>query len=173
MSGLSRVGGFVACIVLAGVVGGVVWQAAAEPAVWTVVGDRLAMGEDAAAAEVSVVLTFVVVGLVASAVVGFALHWWWRPSWPAVLVIAGGLVASGFVAWQLGVAFGPPDPTSVTGLAEGDTVPDRLSLPNPLAPLLAWPMGGLAGVLLASFVERSPQERAIEATVPPVSDSRS
>jgi hypothetical protein len=60
-------------------------------------------------------------------------------------IIVSTLIAS-VIAWRLGVLLGPPDPSSVKGVAVGGHIPARLAVDG-LPPFLAWPIFGLAGFI--------------------------
>ncbi|WP_229053608.1 hypothetical protein [Aeromicrobium sp. Leaf350] len=133
--------------VLAGVAGAVAWSQIADPARWTVAEQGLQMDQVAVAAQFGVTLTFVFVAVVGGLVLGFLLGVLARPvSWPLVPIAAVAGVVATLISWQLGLLWGPPDPSSVTGLAQGDTVPDVLALTFPAA-FLAWPIATIAGLL--------------------------
>jgi len=163
--------------VLVGAAGGALWAWLAEPANWQVVGGRIVMTEFSSLDEFPVLLWFVAIGLVLSfgyALVGqFVLKAdWARAAW----LVVGAVVAS-LIAWRLGIVLGPDDPRGVAAtLTEGDTVPDQLSL-NSIVPFIAWPIGALAGILLASSFERDSetgsQNFAIGATTASVNDAKS
>ncbi|MFT4299868.1 MAG: hypothetical protein QM597_09565 [Aeromicrobium sp.] len=132
---------------LAGVAGAVVWSRWADPALWTVHEGQLQMGQEAVATEIGVPLAFAAVGVVGGLLLGFLIGLLSRQvDWPLVFV---GLLSAGvatLVAWRLGIVLGPPDPVTVAGLSEGDTVQARLTLNLPAA-FLAWPAATLAGLM--------------------------
>ncbi len=133
--------------VLTGVAGAVVWAQLAEPARWTAAGGGLQMGQEAVTAQFAVSLAFAVVGLGGGLLLGFLLGVLARPvGWPLVIIAAGAGAVATLIAWQLGMVWGPPDPSTVTGLATGDTVPDELAVTIPAA-YLAWSIATIAGLL--------------------------
>ncbi len=70
-----------------------------------------------------------------------------RPvGWPLVIIAAGAGAVATLIAWQLGMMWGPPDPSTVNGVAAGDTVPDELAVTVPAA-FLAWSIAAIAGLL--------------------------
>ena len=133
--------------VLTGIAGAVVWAQLAEPARWTVAGGGLQMGQEAVAAEFGVSLAFAVVGVGGGLLLGFLLGVLARPvGWPLVLVAAGAGAVATLIAWQLGMVWGPPDPSTVSGVTTGDTVPDELAVTVPAA-FLAWSIAAIGGLL--------------------------
>jgi hypothetical protein len=130
-----------------GVAAGLVWLWLAHPARWEARDGRLVLTEAAARGQFSVVVVFVLIGVIVSVVGGWLvvrlvpeLGWL---AVPAVLVLT---TLAALVAWRVGVALGPPDPSSVSGVADGDRVPSRLVIDS-VAPFLVWPIFGLAGVI--------------------------
>ncbi|WP_040320175.1 hypothetical protein [Aeromicrobium marinum] len=143
---------------IVGVAAGGVWAAVAEPADWTVTERGLAMGEDAARELFGVVVAFMVVGLVASTLFGVVAGLVIRAGrfgGQATALVATGVLATGagLLAWQLGQAWGPPDPAAVTGVGVGDLVPAELVV-DTWAAFLVWPVGAFAGVFLVALSAR-------------------
>ena len=133
--------------VLTGVAGAVIWVQVAEPARWTVADGGLQMGQEAVSAEFGVSLAFAVVGLGGGLLLGFLLGVLARPvGWPLVIVAAGAGAVATLVAWQLGMIWGPPDPSTVSGVTTGETVPDELAVTVPAA-FLTWSIAAIAGLL--------------------------
>lgn len=141
-------------VLVAGVVGvaaGLVWVWLAQPAQWEAREGRLVLTEAAARGQFSVVVVFVLIGVIASVVGGWLvvrlvpdLGWF---AVPVVLVLSS---LAALVAWRVGVALGPPDPGSVAGVTDGDRVPSRLMIDS-VAPFVVWPIFGLAGVIGATW----------------------
>lgn len=133
--------------VLTGIAGAVVWAQLAEPARWTVAGRGLQMGQEAVAAQFGVSLAFAVVGVGGGLLLGFLLGVLARPvGWPLVIIAAGAGAVATLIAWQLGMMWGPPDPSTVDGVTAGDTIPDELAVTFPAA-FLAWSIAAIAGLL--------------------------
>jgi len=133
--------------ILGGVAAALLWSRLAEPAAWTVAERGLQMGQSAAGDEFGVPLAFAVIGLAGGLVLGFLIGIVARPvRWSLVVVAMAAAGMATLIAWQLGVALGPPDPSTVAGLTVGDTVPDRLAVTVPAA-FLAWPVATVAGLL--------------------------
>lgn len=133
--------------VLTGLAGAVVWALLAEPARWTVVDNGLQMGQEAVTSQFGVSLAFAVVGLGGGLLLGFLLGVLARPvGWPLVIIAAGAGAVATVIAWQLGMMWGPPDPSTVSGVTTGDTVPDELAVTVPAA-FLAWSIAAIAGLL--------------------------
>jgi hypothetical protein len=133
--------------IVGGVAAALLWSRLAEPAAWTVAERGLQMGQSAAGDEFGVPLAFAVIGLGGGLVLGFLIGVIARPvRWSLVVVAMAAAGVATLIAWQLGIVLGPPDPSGVTGLAVGDTVPDRLAVTVPAA-FLAWPVATVAGLL--------------------------
>ncbi|MFT4187285.1 MAG: hypothetical protein QM621_01730 [Aeromicrobium sp.] len=151
--------------VVAGVVGAFAWSRLAEPPVWTVADGQLEMGEAAMAAEFGVAVDFALVGAVGGLLLGLLLAATARrAAWPLVPMALAGGAAAALVAWQLGVVWGPGDPSEAAGLAVGDTVPDRLAVGAPAA-FFAWPIATVAGLLPGVMVNPRAREQAREAAL--------
>lgn len=135
------------------VVAGLVWLWLAEPAEWEVREAGVVLTEAASRGQFSVIVVFVLVGVVTSFV------WAWAATWvldglgwlliPAVVVLT---TIAAVVAWRVGVDLGPPPPGSVTGVSVGDRIPAQLEVDG-LAPFLVWPIFGLAGVIGATWTK--------------------
>jgi hypothetical protein len=90
---------------------------------------------------------YVVIGLVAGAVLGAACALLGRRSELVMLlaVVVGSAVA-GLVAYRLGTALGPVDPTTLEAARpDGTILPSELSVPG-ASPFVAWPLGALLGL---------------------------
>lgn len=138
-------------MLLTGVAAGFVWLWLAQPAEWEVRGTGIVLTEAAARGQFSVIVVFVVIGAVASAV------WGWTAG--RMLPELGGLLAvhvvvltlvGSVIAWRTGVWLGPPDPRSVSGLSAGDRVPSELAVDG-ITPFLTWPILGLVGLIGAAW----------------------
>lgn len=148
---MSAVIKWVVAVVALGTASGFAWLLLANPAEWEVTADGIILTEEGAKGRFGVIVTFVLIGIVASFVWGLAaglkLH---DIGWPLVpLFVLGALLAS-VIAWQIGAAFGPPDPASVTGTSVGDKLPQKLTIDS-FAPFLVWPIFALFGLLLAVY----------------------
>jgi hypothetical protein len=137
--------------VLLGVVGGTVWLLLADPARWEARDGGIVLTEAASRGQFQVVVVFVIVGLVGSLCAGWGIAqllpdvgWLLTP----VVIVVTSLAA--LIAWRLGVALGPPSPTSVRGVQPGDTLPAQLAV-DAVAPFLVWPIFGLLGALAATW----------------------
>ncbi|MDQ3156764.1 MAG: hypothetical protein M3Q98_08570 [Actinomycetota bacterium] len=141
---------FVAVLAL-GTASGFAWLLLANPAEWEVTTDGVILTEEGAKGRFGVIVTFVLIGIVASFVWGLAAGLRLNDiGWPLVpLFVLGALLAS-VIAWQIGAAFGPPDPASVTGTSVGDKLPQELTIDS-VAPFLVWPIFALSGLLLAVY----------------------
>jgi hypothetical protein len=152
---------------LTGLVGGLVWLWLARPAEWEGRNGGLVLTEAAAQGQFAVVVVFVLVGVVASVVAGWttarllpSLGWLTVP----LVVVLTSLAA--VVAWRVGVELGPPDPSTVPGVQDGDRVPSQLAVGD-LAPFLVWPIFGLAGVIGATWADGRRDAALSARSVPP------
>ena len=155
MPGVTRVVLWSLGMLVLGAVGGLVWLWLAEPAEWEVTTRGIILTEEAATRQFGVLLTFVIVGAVASFAWGVvAAHVLRELGWVLVPVFAivSGLAA--MIAWQVGVALGPVHPRDVINPSLGDRLPAPLEI-DAVAPFLVWPMFALAGLLLAALFDFS------------------
>jgi hypothetical protein len=143
-----------------GAVGGLLWVWLAQPAEWEVTARGVVLTEEAVRGQFSVVVTFVCVGAV------LTLAWGWAAArslaelgWVLVPVFAVVAGAAAVIAWQVGVALGPPDPRDVVDPALGDRLPSPLEI-DAVAPFLVWPMFALIGLLLSAWLDRSESDGA-------------
>lgn len=165
--------------VVLGLVGGVVWSQLADPGRWEVRETGLVLTEEASRGQFSVIVVFTLIGAIAALVWAAATTALMRPGgWLLVLLVVVGSSVAGLVAWQVGMALGPPPPQTVSGLMLGDRVPDQLRVDG-VAPFLVWPISGLVGVLLSTWGqgwrgdEDYEDEREIGASTASVADTRS
>lgn len=150
--------------VLLGALGGAVWAGLADPALLEVREQGIVLTERASTAAIDVVLLYLLVGVVVCAPLGVLVaHLVRGPRGVAVTIVAG-LVAAA-VAYAVGRTLGPPDPAGLTGLAAGDTVPQKLGIGN-LVPTLVWAAAGLVGLLAATAVGDREPEPEPEVPVP-------
>jgi hypothetical protein len=140
--------------VIAGFVGGRVWDAVADPplALVTKQGAFLAseVGYDHRVVET---LWFLAVGIVGG-VIGGALLGVIGRRHGAVTVLAAGLmgaVASGIAAWSGIHVFGPDMEAALADASPGDQVHTALTIGSDVA-YLGWPIGALFGLVLATAV---------------------
>lgn len=160
---------------LIGALGAVLWAWWAEPAHWQVAQGRIVMTEYDSRAVFPIMLRFGVVGVGVSLVLGVVGQLLLRVDWSDAVLIAAGAVVASLVAWRLGIILGPPDPATLSGLQEGDVIEERLAVGS-VVPFFSWPVGALAGVLVASLLfdrDRSDQHRAMDATTAWVDEIRS
>ena len=90
---------------------------------------------------------YVVLGLAGGVVLGVLCGLLGQRSELVMLfaVVVGSALA-GLVAYRLGTALGPVDPTTIEGsLADGTVLPANLSVPG-ASPFVAWPLGALLGL---------------------------
>lgn len=145
-------------MLLLGIAAGFVWLLLAQPAEWEVRQEGIVLTEAASKGQFSVVVLFVIVGAVASLIGGiFAAFTLPDLSWaliPFVVVLA---VIGSVLAWRLGVALGPDDPATATGVSVGDRIPAELSVDG-LAPFLVWPIAALLGLIATIGLSRPEPE---------------
>jgi hypothetical protein len=138
-----------------GVAAGLVWLWLAAPAEWEARDTGLVLTEAASKGQFSVIVTFVLIGAVASLMAGWAVGWRAHDlGWVLTPLVVVGTVAAAVVAWRVGVLLGPPDPTTATGVTVGDRVPAELEVDG-IAPFLVWPIFGLLGLIVATWVSRT------------------
>ena len=142
----------VTCVlfVLAGVLGGWLWSVFADPPAFEVLQHGAIMGEEAAGQQFGVDVTFGVIGLVLSVPLGLLTGWLWhRVGWPQAVACAVGAGIAALIAWRLGIVLGPADPSDlISSAAVHDLLPERLDV-HAKGMLLAWPVGALAGFIVA------------------------
>lgn len=137
--------------VVTGLAAGLVWVWLAHPAQWEATEGRLVLTEAAARGRFSVVVVFVLIGVIVSVVGGWlVVRLVPDLGWLAVPVVAVLTVLAAVVAWRIGILLGPPDPSSVSGVKDGDRVPSELVIDS-VAPFMVWPIFGLAGVIGATW----------------------
>lgn len=142
---------WVAGLLLLGVAAGFVWLLLANPAEWEVTDNGIILTEDGAKGRFGVIVTFVLIGIVVAFLWGLIAGWRLRAvGWLLVPVFAITAILAGVLAWRIGVAFGPPDPASVTDASIGDKLPQRLAI-DAVTPFLVWPIFALVGLLFATY----------------------
>ncbi len=136
---------------LLGVLGGIAWIAFAEPAQWQVTAQGIILDEEAAKGRFSVLVTFILIGIVVSFFWGLFAGFSERDrGWRCVPVFALVAVAAALIAWQVGVHFGPPDPATVKGIPVGGQIPQRLAVDS-IGPFILWPIFALIGLFVAVY----------------------
>ncbi len=96
---------------------------------------------------------YVVIGVLSGVLLGVLAALLCRRSELVTLVaVAAGSVLAGFLCYQVGLHFSPPDPnTLAAGLADGEQLPARLEVPGK-SPYVAWPLGALLGLTVVYFL---------------------
>jgi hypothetical protein len=153
--------------VVVGVAAGAVWVWLAHPAEWEARNGGLVLTEAASRGRFSVVVVFVLIGVIVSVVGGWlAVRLLPGLGWLAVPLVGVLTVLAAVVAWRVGIVLGPPDPSSVAGVTDGDRVPSELAIDS-VAPFLVWPIFGLAGVIGATWSDgRRVSERSEPRPLP-------
>ena len=142
-----------------GLAAGVVWQQLASPAEWEVRETGIVLTEAASTGSFSVIVMFVASGAVAALLLGCILAVTLRDlGWVTTPVVILMTLVAGAVAWRVGVLLGPPDPTTVRGLTVGDRVPSELAIDS-VWPFLVWPIFGLVGLIGATLIGATRDER--------------
>ena len=145
----------VTCVafVVAGVVAAWLWVQWADPPTYQVLKNSAIMGEEAAGRQFGVDVTFALIGLCLAVPLGFLAGWrWHRVGWPLVVGAAASAGLAAVVAWQLGEVWGPSNPAGEWRSAPvGAQIPEQLTV-HAKGLLLVWPVGALAGLILAVLV---------------------
>jgi hypothetical protein len=149
----------VTCVafVVAGVLAAWLWAQWADPPTYQVLKASAIMGEEEAGRQFGVDVTYALIGLGFAVPLGFLAGWrWHRVGWPLVVGTAAASGLAAVVAWLLGVAWGPSDPANAWRSAQvGDQLPEQLAM-HAKGLLLVWPIGGLAGLILAVLIFSRP-----------------
>ena len=150
-----------AATLVLGVAAGFVWEWQGDPAEWEVRKEGVVLTEAASKGQFSVVVAFVLVGAVASLIIGWMTAWLASDlGWILPPLVIGLTAIAAVIAWRLGVHLGPPGPGSVEHPTIGDRLPSKLAVTG-FAPFLAWPIFGLVGLLggvLVGVARTPPQE---------------
>jgi hypothetical protein len=142
---------WVAGLLVLGVVGGFAWLLLAHPAEWQVTKDGMVLSEEGSKGRFGVIVTYVLIGIVVSLLWGLVAGLKLRDmGWTLVPFFAIAALVAGVLTWRIGVAFGPPDPATVTGTSVGDKVPQRLAV-DTFTPFLIWPIFALVGLFVAVY----------------------
>jgi len=139
----------VAVFAAAGALAGVIWQWWWTPPGGVVLHHRWVQFETDVRHDFSGTGTYVVVAVVAGALVAGAVAWLLNGSevLTLVAVIAGSLLA-GWLMHRVGVALGPPDPGPLAAsAADGTRLPARLEVSGDTT-WRAFPAGALAGLVI-------------------------
>jgi MFS family permease len=135
--------------VLAGVVGGWIWQRYAPLALYRVSADGASLDEEQMTKVFGPDGTFVSIGFLAALVVGAALFWWLRDRgpWAVAAVVLCSAVGSG-AAWSIGMLLGhdPLDPR-LQAAKPDDLVAAPLEI-HAWTALAAWPVGAALAVAI-------------------------
>lgn len=168
MSGVKKIWLAVIAMLVLGAVAGLVWQWQADPAEWLVREDgSIVLTEQAARDKFGVIVVFVIAGAVASLVWGFAatfalreLGWRLTP-----LVIVTTLVAA-VIAWRVGIELGPVGPAAAVDPEVGELLPSKLEIDG-VTPFVVWPIFGVLGVLLSTWLSNDSSESSDALTGEP------
>jgi hypothetical protein len=138
-------------MLLLGVAAGLLWLQLADPARWEVRSDGIVLTEAAARGQFSVVVVFVLIGVIASLIWGWVATWMLADlGWLLVPLVIVLTTLAAVLAWRIGVELGPPPPATVAGVSVGDRLPSPLVVDG-IAAFLVWPMAGLVGVVGATW----------------------
>jgi hypothetical protein len=177
----------VGCLLLLGVVCGVIWSMVVTPADFT----RLHNGAEMSEAELSKQFGadgwYAVISVCAAVLAGVVLTWWRSRDalWTAAMLLLGSLLAA-VVMVATGHLLGPPSTRQALAAAKvGAKVPESLGLGvRPVTPVgpylsgtamfyLAWPVGVLAGclaVLLLKVPAAEPADPSEQVEEEPATD---
>ncbi|MGJ9412033.1 hypothetical protein ACHAAC_04905 [Aeromicrobium sp. CF4.19] len=144
----ARLGLSVLALLLLSVAAGWAWQLWAEPGRWEVTEAGVVLTQQAAQGQFGVEVLFVGIGaLVCLLWAGVAGALCRDGGWVLAPVFAVAALGASLLAWQVGLALGPPDPTTVTGVSLGDTFPDQITVDSAVS-FLVWPIAALGGLVL-------------------------
>jgi len=131
-----------------GCLAGWLWSAWTDPALFLVTEGNAVMGELEAGRQFGADVVYSAIAVVAGLLAGSVLGWRYsRVGWLLPIVVALAAAGAALVAWQLGVALGPPDPgTALREAAVGAFVPERLDV-HARGLLLLWPIAALTGLI--------------------------
>ena len=136
-------------LLVAGVLGGVLWWLLWDPASYLKTVDGGVMGENDLSRRFAADGLYAVIAGVAGLLCGLGLTWWRSrdPLWTSVALVVGSVLAA--VAMALtGHLLGPGDPGAALAAAKvGARVPERLDV-DAFTVYLAWPVAVLAGALV-------------------------
>ncbi len=156
-AGVRALLGAVAAMLLLGAAVGWLWDTLARPAQWQVTERGILLTEEASGRQVGVELLFVALGAVASLLAGLVVgHLLRRLGWVVVPVVVLGAGAASVVAWRVGLWLGPGDPAATPDPQVGQRIPAELAVDS-LASFVVWPMAGLVGVLLVTWLVGRPR----------------
>jgi hypothetical protein len=154
---LALVGPAVVGMLLLGVVVGWLWDALARPAQWQVTERGILLTEEASGRQVGVELLFVALGAAASLLAGLVVgHLLRRLGWGVVPLVVAGTGAASVVAWRVGLWLGPGDPAATPDPQVGQRIPAQLAVES-LASFVVWPIAGLVGVLVVTWLVGRPR----------------
>ncbi len=148
----------VGSLALLGVVCGLLWWLAVNPAEFTELKGGGAMGEVQLGKRFNADGWYVVLALVPGFLAGLALSWWRSrdPLLTSGLLLVGAVAAAAVMA-LVGHLVGPPNPDAVlAGGKIGAHAPVQLAV-TAWSAYLAWPIGVLAGALLVLWSQPGPQ----------------
>ena len=150
-------------LLVAGVLGGVLWWLLWDPASYLKTVDGGVMGENDLSRRFAADGLYAVIAGVAGLLCGLGLTWWRSrdPLWTSVALVVGSVLAA--VAMALtGRLLGPGDPGAALAAAKvGARVPERLDV-DAFTVYLAWPVAVLAGALVV-LLGTAPVSTAREA----------
>jgi len=144
---------YVAGVLVAGLVGGLLWHLLASPPNFTIGDDKGAIiTERGLSQTIAMDIWYVLIGIVFGLMLGgFSWAVLRRFGWPVVLIATAAALLAAWLAWQFGHLLGPRNFAERVGQANpGDRVPMDLDLHSvPL--MLVWPFAVNVPLLLAAL----------------------
>lgn len=162
----------VAVYLVAGAIGGWIWQQFAPLARYTVDANGGSLGEEEMTRVFGPDGTFTSIGFIAGLLIGGALFWWLHRygPWAVAIVVVGSALGSG-VAWGVGMLLGhdPLDPR-LEAAKPGDLLPAPLEL-HGWTPLASWIVGAaLVAAVIAATTWRNDPPAAATGSASPASE---
>lgn len=129
-----------------------VWVWLGEPSMWVGSDRGLVMTEPNAVGQFQVVGVYTLIGVVVGLVAGFVVQLLGRPGrWQTIVGLACAVSAAALICWQLGIVLGPPDPSGVTGVENGELVPAQFAMDS-IPSFLVWPLAAILTFTLAMYL---------------------
>lgn len=139
-------------VAASGVPAALVWVWLGEPSRWVGSDRGLVMSEPNAVGQFQVVGVYTLIGLLVGVVAGLVVRVAGGPGrWQTIVALVCAVSAAALICWQLGIVLGPPDPSSVTGVENGEQVPAQFAMDS-IPSFLVWPLTAVLGYTLAMYL---------------------